>query len=179
MAENFFHSKKQSSNSISKHQINHQMSSQTKDLIKQFEKDNEKDLKRKQDLIVEIKKKIDAAILEIRVRNSKSPQMLKQIKNLEEQWREHDSLLNKVQILEKRMYNAQDLLERKKMILEETRRQVVRKVTKPGIQYLTQFYEEEHIENKKLEMKIIKVNRDLEIYQSEHDQFLRELNEIE
>ena len=103
--------------------------------------------------------------------------MLKQIQNLEEQWREHDNLLNQVQVLERKMYNAQDLLERKKLILEETRRQVVKKVVKPGIQYLAQFYDEEHLENKKLEMKIIKLNRDLEIYQSEHDQFLRELNE--
>ena len=148
------------------------------DLINQFEDENKKQLETKKDLVLELQKKIDLAIIEIRKKNSNSPQMLQQIHNLEEEWREHDKLSSYCQNLEKKMYNVQDLLQRKKMILEETRRQVVKKTEKPGIQHLIQFFEEERLENKKLEMKIIKINRDLEIYQSEQAQFLRELNEL-
>ncbi|OHS94933.1 hypothetical protein TRFO_38908 [Tritrichomonas foetus] len=145
------------------------------DVSRHLNEEQSMEILKKKQLQIEIQKKIDSALLEITQKNSKSPQVLKLSKELEKSWKEFEELEDKSKDLESKLYRAQDLLERKKNILSEIRRQVVKKPEKHGIEYLNRFYEEVKEENHKLEMKMRSITRDLEIYQSEHGQFLLEL----
>lgn len=147
------------------------------EFIEKATNEQKQQIHQKEVIIQELQKKIQSTLVDISQNRNQSPVVIQHTKNLEQQWKEHEMLANRSTVLQQKLYKVQDFLERKKLILEEMRRQVVIKQEKPGMPYLLEFYNEQNAENRRLEAKLKKVTRNLEIYQAENAQYLGELNE--
>ena len=135
-------------------------------------------INKKKQLAHEIQKKIDNILYEISYRQNQSTEVMDLCKTLEVQWKEHDVLEHSTNEKENKLYGLQDLLERRKNVSKEIT-SIARKIdVKSGMKHLECLYEIAFKENRKLDKINRKLNRDLEIYESENKQYLRELQEL-
>lgn len=141
-------------------------------------------INKKKQLAQQIQKKINDILYEISNRQNQSPEVMQLSKSLENHWKEHQTLEDSTNKQEIRLHNLQDLLERKKESIEEVNNMIKlieykgRKMPS-GMKSLDLLFETALKENRKFDAYNRKLSRDLEIYENEHRQFARELDELQ
>lgn len=138
---------------------------------------------KKKQLAQQIQKKINDSLYEISNRQNQSPEVMQLSKSLEKHWKEHQILEDSTNKQEIHLHNLQDLLERKKESIEEVSHMIhflesQGKKISTGLKGLDLLYETALTENRKFDAYNRKLTRELEIYEAEHRQFTRELDEL-
>lgn len=139
---------------------------------------------KKKQLAQQIQKKINDILYDISNRQNQSPEVMQLSKSLEKHWKEHQVLEDSTNKQETHLHNLQDLLERKKTSIEEIHNMIKLieyKGTRlsSGMKSLDFLYDHALKENRKFDAHNRKLSRELEIYEAEHRQFARELDEIQ
>ena len=136
------------------------------------------EIMKKKQIETELQKRYESVLSEITQKYNKSPKVMNLTASLGTQWEEYARLTNRSNELEKKLYKAQELAQRKKFILNEIRRQVVKKQSKPGYDYLCNFYDEMVKENHILGLKKMAASAEEVLYQSDHESLIIKLDEL-
>ena len=133
-------------------------------------------ISKKNQLLQQIKKKIEIKINEITKEYNESSKVINLSKCLELQWNEHEQLQDKTNELEKKLQYLQDNIERKRIVYDTILKQKTELRAKKGIEQFNEFYSIVEKQNRAFGEKIRDLQREITILEDENNVLKRKLS---
>lgn len=149
------------------------------EILNSFQKEESIRINKKKQLADQLQKKIYETIQQIIYENNQSPHVMELNSKLSKYWIEHQKILDKTNRTDYKLQYLVDELERKKKIAIELKKLKVKGAADvASIEHVDLLFKAAMRENKKLAKEMNERMRNLQIFESEQKQFIREYEEL-